>query len=84
MAAVKATAEAVSQEIAWNRGTLKWCSILLGLLAGCGLASLYSHNFLESEEPSDEETVTSWCTGPGNGHKAATIHAGYKFTSTDS
>jgi hypothetical protein len=65
-AAVKATAEAVSQDVAWNRGTLKWFSILLGLIAGCGLASLYSHNFLESQEPADEETVTSWCTCPAS------------------
>ena len=59
-AVVKATAEAVSQEAAWHRGTLKWCGILLALLVGCGMASLYSHNYLESDEPPDEETITSW------------------------
>jgi len=58
---VKATAEAASSESAWHRGTLKWCAILLALLVGCGMASLYSHRYLESDEPEDEETITSRC-----------------------
>jgi hypothetical protein len=58
-AAVKATAEAVSHESAWNPATLKWCAILAMLLVGCGMASLYSHNYLENDEPAEGETVTS-------------------------
>lgn len=58
-AAVKATAEAVSHESAWNPGTLKWCAILAMLIVGCGMASLYSHNYLESDEPAEDETITS-------------------------
>jgi len=82
-AAVKATVEAVSGETAWHRGTLKWCGILLALLVGCGMASLYSHNYLESDEPAEEESLTSWCAGTA----AKTTQAGmpvlrYRFTST--
>jgi hypothetical protein len=58
-AAVKATAEAVSHETVWHGGTLKWCAILVILLVGCGMASLYSHNYLESEDPEEGETITS-------------------------
>jgi len=59
-AVVKATMEAVSNQKPWNAGTLRWCAILLLLLVGCGMASVYSHNYLEeSDEPADEETVSS-------------------------
>ena len=58
-ATVKATAEAVAHDRAWNGGSLKWCAILLLLLVGCGLASYYSHMYLESDEPAEDETSTS-------------------------
>ena len=58
-ATVKATAEAVSRDRAWNGGTIKWCAILLLLLLGCGMASHYSHVYLESDEPAEDETQTS-------------------------
>src|SRR5262245_44571362 len=58
-AIVRATMEAVSGEKAWNAGTVKWLGITLALLIGCGMASLYSHNFLEEDEVPEEETVTS-------------------------
>src|ERR1041384_5937211 len=57
-ATVKATAEAVSQENAWNPGTLKWCAILALLIVGCGMASLYSHNYLEVDDPEEGESIT--------------------------
>jgi hypothetical protein len=59
LATVKATMEAVSGEKGWNPGSLKWFAILLALLLGCGMASLYSHTFLEGDTMTDEETVTS-------------------------
>jgi len=59
LATVKATMEAVSGEKAWNAGSLKWFAILLALLLGCGMASLYSHTYLENDEIPEEETVTS-------------------------
>jgi hypothetical protein len=80
-AAAKATAEAVSAERAWHRGTLKWCSILLGLLVGCGMASLYSHNFLENDQPAEEETVTSW---EYQSHRQECLCHRQRFTSTAS
>ena len=49
LAVVKATAAAMSHEQAWNGGTLKWFGILLVLLIGCGLASYYSHLYLEDQ-----------------------------------
>ncbi len=49
LAVVKATDAAVSAEHAWNGRTLKWFGILLVLLVGCGLASYYSHLYLEDD-----------------------------------
>ena len=57
-AAAKATSEAVAHDRAWNAATVKWCAILLFLLIGCGMASRYSHIYLEDDEPTDEESAT--------------------------
>jgi hypothetical protein len=57
-AVVQATAAAVGQERAWNPQTLKWTAILIVLLIGCGLASNYAHEYLESDE-SDEEPASA-------------------------
>ena len=59
LATVKATIEAVSGEKAWNAGSLKWFAILMALLLACGMASLYSHTYLEGGEEPEEETVSS-------------------------
>jgi hypothetical protein len=52
-AAVKATAASVSREPAWNGKTLRWFGIMLALLIGCGLASLYYHLYGEEDEEQD-------------------------------
>ena len=57
--AVKATAAAVSQEQAWNGKTLKWLGVVLVLLAGCGMASYYSHVNLEEQEQTDDNAPSS-------------------------
>jgi hypothetical protein len=54
LAAVKATAAAVSHEHAWNSGTLKWLGMLIVLLLGCGLASYYCHLYLEEDDSGDQ------------------------------
>ncbi len=59
LAIVKATMEAVAGAKGWNAGSLKWFAILLLLLVGCGMASLYSHMYLESDEDPVDDTVTS-------------------------
>src|SRR5262249_3422516 len=53
IAVVQATAAAVTSEQPWNIRTLKWIAVLIVLLAGCGLASNWAHQNLESDE-SDE------------------------------
>ena len=61
IAAVMATAAAVSRERAWNGVTLRWLGILLLLLIGCGLASYYCHLYGESDEdegPQVEQSMT--------------------------
>lgn len=58
-AIVKATHEAVNHDSSWNTGTLKWCAILLALIAACGMASLYAHDYLEDEEPGEGDTALS-------------------------
>ena len=60
-ACAKAAAAAVAEREAWNRRTLAWCALLLALLIGCGLASWYSHLYLE--------------TDPDEDHPAAAQHA---------
>ena len=68
LAVVKATHAAVSQERAWNGGTLKWIGILLVLLVGCGLASYYSHLYLEDngdDRPEDNSGV-GWVRPPSS------------------
>jgi hypothetical protein len=75
LAVVKATHAAVSQERAWNGGTLKWIGILLVLLVGCGLASYYSHLYLEDngdDQPEDNSGV-GWVM-PGSG----VVTSGYR------
>jgi len=59
VAAVKATAAAVSGARTWNATTLKWLGILLLLLVGCGLASYYCHMYLEPDENDDQGSNTS-------------------------
>jgi hypothetical protein len=59
-AVVKATESAVSQEHAWNGRTLKWFGILIVLLLGCGLASYYSHLYLEDDEDQHDNSKVSW------------------------
>jgi len=58
-AIVKATAAAVGREPAWNGGTLKWLGILLALLIGCGLVTLYVHNNLEDETDEQDTPAVS-------------------------
>jgi hypothetical protein len=59
-AIVKATAAAVSNDHAWNGGTLKWVGITIALLIGCGLASYYFHIYGEEDENDSEDEQTSW------------------------
>jgi hypothetical protein len=54
-ACVKATAAAVSSKQAWNGRTLRWCALLLTLLAGCGLSCWYAHLYFESGEDGDQQ-----------------------------
>ena len=69
LAVVKATHAAVTQERAWNGRTLKWVGILIVLLVCCGLASYYSHLYLEDngDDQSDDNSGVGWVMpgGPG-------------------
>jgi hypothetical protein len=79
LAVVKATHAAVSQERAWNGGTLKWIGILLALLVGCGLASYYSHLYLEDngDDQPENNSGVGWVTpGGGNAVQVASLHQG--------
>ena len=58
-AVVKATAAAVSNEQAWNAGTLKWLGIVLVFVVGCGVASYYSHVNLEEQPDQQEQDAAS-------------------------
>src|ERR1700687_853896 len=60
-ATVKATAAAVSQDRPWSGSTLKWLGIVMALLVGCGMASYYSHVYLENDESDQQDTQTSSC-----------------------
>lgn len=52
-AIVRATAASVAGERAWNGQCLRWLGLTLALAVGCGLASYYSHVYLE--DTGDEE-----------------------------
>ena len=58
-AVVKATAAAISQEPPWNGRTLKWFGILLALLVCCGMASYYSHMYLEDDSDDQPDSGSS-------------------------
>ncbi|HEX3743441.1 MAG TPA: hypothetical protein VHW09_05915 [Bryobacteraceae bacterium] len=62
LAAVKATDAAVSNQHAWNSRTLKWAGILVVLLVACGLASYYSHLYLEDngDDQPDDNSAAAW------------------------
>src|SRR5262249_10359154 len=57
-AVVQATMAAVVSEQPWNARTLKWAAILIVLLIGCGLASNWAHQNLESDESDDDTTAS--------------------------
>jgi hypothetical protein len=63
-ATVKATAAAVSRENAWNAGTVKWFGILLAILLACGLATYYVHVYGESDEESDQDSISYFRAAP--------------------
>ena len=52
VAAVKATAAAVSGERAWNARTLRWLSVILALAVACGALTYYYH---VNEPPPEED-----------------------------
>lgn len=83
-ATVKATAAAVSQERAWNAGSVKWFGILLALLLCCGLASYYAHTYLEDgdDQPDDNTAMTLRANPFGSaGEQMATDGYGYNSLS---
>ncbi len=57
-ACAKAAAAAVAEREAWNRRTLAWCALLVALLIGCGLASWYSHLYLETDQDEDQSPAS--------------------------
>lgn len=70
-AAVKATVASVNGQPAWNGRTLRWLSILLALMIGCGLSSYYVHLYGESDEDDQDQgdqTVTSLVVIPPAPH----------------
>ena len=57
---VRATAGAVAGERAWNSRSLRWLGLTLVLLIACGLASYYSHLYLEDTgDETDEQPDTT-------------------------
>ena len=58
-AAVKATAAAVSRDQTWNGGTLRWLGIMLALLIGCGMVTLYYHVYGEEDEQDQQDETVS-------------------------
>jgi len=57
---VRATAGAVAGEHAWNSRSLRWLGLMLVLLIACGLASYYSHLYLEDTgDETDEQPDTT-------------------------
>jgi hypothetical protein len=53
-ACTKASAAAVAERQAWNGRTRAWFAALVALSIGCGLASYYSHLYLETDEDRDQ------------------------------
>jgi hypothetical protein len=59
-AVVRAAAAAVAGERGWNAQSVRWLGIALALLIACGLASYYSHVYLEdSGDESDQQSDTT-------------------------
>ena len=62
-AIVKATAAAVSRDAAWNAVTLRWVGILLVILIGCGLITLWVHKNLENDDQEQASALSSRSAG---------------------
>jgi hypothetical protein len=58
-AIVRGTAAAVGGERGWNGHTVRWAGVVLLCLLLCGLASYYSHMYLEDDEESDPQQDTT-------------------------
>lgn len=52
-AVVRATAAAVAGAAAWNAGTVKWCALMLTLMAGCAVANYYCNLYGEELDQQD-------------------------------
>jgi hypothetical protein len=59
LAVTRATAASVSGERGWNGHTLRWLGFAVALLVACGLASYYSHLYLEDTGDEDEQSDTT-------------------------
>jgi hypothetical protein len=64
---VRATAAAVAGERAWNPQCLRWLGLTLVLAVCCGLASYYSHMYLEDTGDEDDQGDTSVSVYRANG-----------------
>ncbi len=76
LAAVKATAAAVSHDHTWNGSTLRWFGIMLALLIGCGMASYYYHVYGESDEEDEQDSQTSSLLGRATVSPDCNLHVG--------
>ena len=56
---VRATAAAVAGERGWNGHSVRWAGVVLFFLLLCGLASYYSHMYLEDDEENDTQQDTT-------------------------
>ena len=73
LAVVRATAAAVAGERGWNAQSLRWLGLALALLIGCGLASYYSHVYLEDsgdESDGQADTTVSNSRHPEDSHSS--------------
>jgi hypothetical protein len=57
-AAVKATAAAVAQDLAWNIKTLKWFGAMLALLVACGMVTYLYHLYGEEDDQQDQQSTS--------------------------
>ena len=58
-AIVRGTAAAVGGERGWNGQSVRWAGVVLLCLLLCGLASYYSHMYLEDDEENDTQQDTT-------------------------
>ena len=58
-AAVRATAASVAGDSAWNRSTVRWCSVMVALAIGCAVANYYCDLYGEADEQGSDTSIAA-------------------------